>query len=176
MPPKRDRSPIGRAAAPATGKLFDSLSADQKNGVARLVAGLALQYHSRKEMLEASVVSKAVKDFLGVTGEVRLKLDTDVIPLKPHQLANCNFLEQVLPLASDLLYSKCRMRVYEGRRQGQGQVLIIVRNVLKPALFSDFVLPVIHKDNTDKACTGQAELTSCTLFYNHLISLCRRTR
>ena len=87
MPPKRDRAPNGRGAAPATGKLFDSLSAEQKNGVARLVASLALQYHSRKEMLDASVVSKAVKDFLGVAGEVRLKLDTDVISLKSHLLA-----------------------------------------------------------------------------------------
>jgi hypothetical protein len=83
MPPKRDRSPNGRggAAAPSNVKLFDSLSAEQKNGVAKLVASLALQYHSRKEILECSSVSKAVKDFLGVAGEVRIKLDTDVKPV-----------------------------------------------------------------------------------------------
>ncbi len=79
MPPKRDRSPSGRGAAASKEKLFDTITADQKNGVARLVASLALQYHSRKEILEASVVSKAVKDFLGA--DVRIRLETDVRPL-----------------------------------------------------------------------------------------------
>ena len=85
MPPKRDRSPIGRggAAAPSnvtSARLFESLSADQKNGVARLVTGLALQYHCRKDALESTEVSKAVKSFLGVS-DVRIKLDTDVKPM-----------------------------------------------------------------------------------------------
>ena len=87
MPPKRDRSPNARgggAAAPSAitwAVLFPSLSADQKNGVARLVASLALQYHSKKEILESSEVSKAVKTFLGVS-DIRIKLDTDVRPIE----------------------------------------------------------------------------------------------
>jgi hypothetical protein len=76
MPPKRDRSPSGKGAGASKEKLFDTLTAVQKNGVARLVASLALQYHSRKEMLESSIVSKAVKDFLGA--DVRIRLETDV--------------------------------------------------------------------------------------------------
>jgi hypothetical protein len=76
MPPKRDRSPSGKSAAVSKEKLFDTLTAVQKNGVARLVASLALQYHSRKEILESSIVSKAVKDFLGA--DVRIRLETDV--------------------------------------------------------------------------------------------------
>jgi hypothetical protein len=79
MPPKRDRSPNGRGPAPSKEKLFDNLTADQKNGVARVVASLALQYHSRKEILESAIVSKAVKDFLGAV--VHIRLETDVSPL-----------------------------------------------------------------------------------------------
>jgi hypothetical protein len=75
MPPKRDRSPNGRNAAPSNVKIFDTLSADQKKGVGRLVASLTLQYHSRKEILESVDVLKAVKDFLGLSGDVRLRLD-----------------------------------------------------------------------------------------------------
>jgi hypothetical protein len=79
MPPKRDRSPGGRAAAQPNTKIdFENVTAEQKSGVARLVAGLALQYHCRKEILDSSTVSKAVKDFLGVAGDVRLRLDAEV--------------------------------------------------------------------------------------------------
>lgn len=77
MPPKRDRSPGVRCAVQA--KIdFEILPAEQKSGVARLVASLALQYHSRKENLDSSTVSKAVKEFLGVAGDVRLRLDAEV--------------------------------------------------------------------------------------------------
>ena len=78
MPPKRDRSPVGRGAAQPNPKIFETLTAEQKSGVASLVAGLALQYHCRKEILESSNVSKAVKDYLGVAGDVRLRLDAEV--------------------------------------------------------------------------------------------------
>jgi hypothetical protein len=76
MPPKRDRSPNGRGAAPSNVKPFETISAEQKKGAALLVASLALQYHSRKEILESAIVSKAVKDFWG-TSDSRLSLATE---------------------------------------------------------------------------------------------------
>ena len=48
------------------------------------------------------------------------------------------------------------MKAVETRRQGQGPVMIVLRNDLKSELFAEFVLPVIHEKNTDKFCTGQA--------------------
>jgi hypothetical protein len=50
------------------------------------------------------------------------------------------------------------MKAVETRRQGQGPVMIILRNDLKSELFAEFVLPVIHAKNTDQFCTGQASV------------------
>ena len=61
---------------------------------------------------------------------------------------------QVLPLANDLLFSKIRMRAVEIRRQNQTNPSIVLQNQLKPALFSEFILPFIHTANTDQFCAG----------------------
>ena len=96
MPPKRDRSPSGKGAAQAF--KFESLSADQKKGVGRLVASLALQYHNRKEILESVDISKSVKDFLGLPGEVRLKLDDVRVAVRSMHSNITHFRYFLLPM------------------------------------------------------------------------------
>jgi hypothetical protein len=46
------------------------------------------------------------------------------------------------------------MRAVEVRRSS-GNPSIVLQNQLKPALFSEFVLPFIHSQNTDQNCTGE---------------------
>lgn len=76
-------------------------------------------------------------------------------------LPSCNS-SQVLPLANDLLYKKLRMRAVEIRRQGQGNASIVLTNVLKPALFAEFVLPYIHVANSDQTCSGPGNIHTRT--------------
>jgi hypothetical protein len=81
---------------------------------------------------------------------------------KSHILSNDP--QQVLPLANELLYSKIRMRAVEFRRPGSSVASIVLQNNLKPALFSEFVLPSIHLSSTDKACTGRIHSSLNTIF------------
>jgi hypothetical protein len=53
------------------------------------------------------------------------------------------------------------MRAVEMRRQGLGNLSIVLKNALKPALFAEFVLPFIHVANTDQTCTGKARTLRC---------------
>jgi hypothetical protein len=105
-------------------------------------------------MLESSAVSKAVKEFLGCGSDVRIKIESDVMLYYVFCIfARFIYSVQILPLVNEALYSKIRMRAFEVRRQQI--VCIVLKNMLNPALFAEFVLPFVHSASSDRTLTGR---------------------